>query len=506
MENLSPELWNNPKKTGELIKKGRIRKSLKSRWFVLQDDLLFYFKSRTDSKPISFIPLLYCKVSKTNKLRKPFVFEVSPQLGNRVFYFIASSDHETEEWVSAIQAASAGSGNRANMLPRPSLILPREKFVSKDEDEDPSSADSSRNSSRRGSEIVPKTAPDSGELNIIPSEWESIIKSSQLNREEVARHSVEMQKILRFSKNFSEIELSAPLLPDLPVQIEDVINPEDPTTMFKGFNKIGEGAGGEVYVAIRTKTKEKVAVKKIELRAATLKLLTSELVIMKALTHPNIVQYIDSFIKDEQLWVVMEFIGAGCLTKVIEQFETFPMKESHIAFCSNEIAEALKYLHHHNLIHRDLKSDNVLMSHDGSLKIADFGYAVRLTQTRNNRNTVVGTPYWMAPELIRGEDYGVKVDIWSLGILIIECLEGIPPFMDLPPLKALFQIATNGRPALKNPEKWSDDLKSFVLSSLEPLPADRPLSRDLLKHPFLQSRCPKDDFLTFMTESTKGTA
>jgi len=151
--------------------------------------------------------------------------------------------------------------------------------------------------------------------------------------------------------------------------------------------------------------------------------------------------------------------------------------------------KALSYIHSLHRIHRDIKSDNLLMGSDGSVKLADFGYAAQLTQKQQKRTTVVGTPYWMAPELIRGHDYATKVDIWSLGIMLMEMVEGEPPYMEFPPLRALFLITTKGIPGLKEPQKWSADLNDFFAKCLDKDPEKRPSADQLLKHPFLNRSC-----------------
>lgn len=222
-----------------------------------------------------------------------------------------------------------------------------------------------------------------------------------------------------------------------------------------------------------------------------MKLLCTELKMMKDSHHPNIVDYIDSFIVDDnQLWVIMEYMDGGCLTDVLEQFETVKMTESQIARVCFETLKALSYIHSRHRIHRDIKSDNILLNMKGDVKLADFGYAAQLTQQQQKRRTVVGTPYWMAPELIRGHDYGVKVDIWSLGIMVMEMAEGEPPYMEYPPLRALFLITTKGIPPLKEPNKWSPEFLDFYAKCLEKDADKRPDANELLRHPFLKKACP----------------
>jgi len=188
-------------------------------------------------------------------------------------------------------------------------------------------------------------------------------------------------------------------------------------------------------------------------------------------------------------------MDGGCLTDILEQFEDIRLTEPQIAFCCKETLKALSYIHTLHRIHRDIKSDNILLNTSGAIKLADFGYAAQLTQKQQKRNTVVGTPYWMAPELIRGHDYGTKVDIWSLGIMLMEMAEGEPPYMEFPPLRALFLITTKGIPPLKEPQKWSADFNDFFNKCLEKDVEKRPNADELLKHPFVHRACDQKDLV-----------
>jgi len=235
----------------------------------------------------------------------------------------------------------------------------------------------------------------------------------------------------------------------------------------------------------------------MEINGENMKLLITEIGIMKSSRHENIVDFYDSYIVDDrQLWVVMEMMDGGCLTDILELFDSIQLTEPQISFVCRETSRALQYIHSLHRIHRDIKSDNVLLSTDGSVKLADFGYAAQLNQKQQKRNTVVGTPYWMAPVLIRGHDYGIKVDIWSLGIMMMEMAEGEPPYMEFPPLRALFLITTKGIPPLKAPQNWSSDFNDFFAKCLEKDPEKRKDSTELLKHPFLTRSCKSKEFGT----------
>lgn len=328
-----------------------------------------------------------------------------------------------------------------------------------------------------------------------------MLKTSGISKAEALANPSETLQVLEFQSNMMKDDPKSkngpstntttptvntaaptPLPEDKPLTLSELVSKENPLTLYKNMEKIGEGAAGEVFVATHIKTGRKVAVKKMDINGENMKLLITEIGIMKTSKHSNIVDYIDSYIVDDrQLWVVMEYMDGGCLTDILELFEDLKMTEPQIAFACRESLKALSYIHSLHRIHRDIKSDNILLNTSGAVKLADFGYAAQLTQKQQKRNTVVGTPYWMAPELIRGHDYGIKVDIWSLGIMLMEMCEGEPPYMEFPPLRALFLITTKGIPPLKEPHKWSPDMLDFFSKCLEKDVDKRPDANALLK-------------------------
>ncbi|KAF9359524.1 signal transducing kinase of the PAK [Mortierella sp. NVP85] len=270
---------------------------------------------------------------------------------------------------------------------------------------------------------------------------------------------------------------------DIISRLKDICTDADPTKLYRNLVKIGQGASGGVYTAYQVGTNLPVAIKQMNLEQQPKKdLIINEILVMKESAHKNIVNYIDSFLHRGDLWVVMEYMEGGSLTEVVTTNE---IAEPQIAAVCRETLLGLEHLHEKKVIHRDIKSDNVLLALNGDIKLTDFGFCAQLKEVNLKRTTMVGTPYWMAPEVVTRKEYGAKVDIWSLGIMAIEMLEGEPPYLNENPLRALYLIATNGTPALQNPERLSDDFKDFLASSLEVDPEKRPTAKELLKHPFI---------------------
>jgi len=219
-------------------------------------------------------------------------------------------------------------------------------------------------------------------------------------------------------------------------------------------------------------------------------MMKTEIYMMKTTNHKNIVKFQGAcFDGPKNLWVVMEYMNAGCLTDLLMHYDQFQMKEKHMAYCLREILAGLCYIHSLQRIHRDIKSDNILINQKGDIKITDFGYAAQLSRTKDNRSTIVGTPYWMAPELILGNSYTAAVDVWSFGILTMELADGEPPYLEELPLRALFLISTAGIPDLKHPEMWSTDFSNLLDLCLSSDPNARPPTVSLSSHKFFNQSC-----------------
>ncbi|ANZ74927.1 BA75_02981T0 [Komagataella pastoris] len=272
-----------------------------------------------------------------------------------------------------------------------------------------------------------------------------------------------------------------------------VVHDTDPVPYFQMIEKAGQGASGSVYLAKSKRTNSNVAIKQIDLqKQARKELIVNEILVMKDSRHKNIVNFLEAYLRNSyELWVVMEYMEGGSLTDIIENNNS--LKESQIATICLETVKGLQFLHRKHIIHRDIKSDNVLLDSQGNVKLTDFGFCAKLTDQKTKRATMVGTPYWMAPEVVKQKEYDEKVDVWSLGIMAIEMIEGEPPYMNEEPLKALYLIATNGTPKLKNSSGVSIYLKKFLSICLCVDVRYRATTDELLKHSFLQSAAPVRD-------------
>ncbi|XP_055946866.1 serine/threonine-protein kinase PAK 5-like isoform X1 [Argiope bruennichi] len=265
--------------------------------------------------------------------------------------------------------------------------------------------------------------------------------------------------------------------------LQMVVSPGDPRDNLENFIKIGEGSTGIVCIASEKSTGRQVAVKKMDLhKQQRRELLFNEVVIMRDYHHPNIVEMFDSFLVGDELWVVMEFLEGGALTDIVTHSR---MDEEQIATVCKQCLKALAFLHSQGVIHRDIKSDSILLANDGRVKLSDFGFCAQVSNDLPNRKSLVGTPYWMAPEVISRLPYGPEVDIWSLGIMVIEMVDGEPPFFNEPPLQAMRRIRDMPPPKLKNTHRVSPRLQGFLEKMLVRDPSQRATACELLQHPFL---------------------
>jgi len=262
-----------------------------------------------------------------------------------------------------------------------------------------------------------------------------------------------------------------------------VVSPGDPRENLRNFVKIGEGSTGIVCIADDVNRNQKVAIKQMNLKKQQRReLLFNEVVIMRDYHHHNIVNMLDAHLVEDELWVVMEYLEGGALTDIVTNMH---MTEDQIATVCQQVLEALAYLHQEGVIHRDIKSDSILLSSDGCVKLSDFGFCAQVSAELPKRKSLVGTPYWMSPEVISRLPYGPEVDIWSLGIMVVEMLEGEPPYFDEAPLSAMRRIRDMPSPKLKQ-NGASPQLQGFLQKLVIRDPQKRPGARELLQHPFLK--------------------
>ncbi|KAJ7847545.1 kinase-like domain-containing protein [Mycena leptocephala] len=246
---------------------------------------------------------------------------------------------------------------------------------------------------------------------------------------------------------------------------------------------------GPVYQATESTTGRIVVITQNDMSNQLKHLFLNQLSVMKELDHPNIISFIESYlVEPEELWIVTDYVEGGELTEIIRNNRMVEDQMSNICW---QTCKGLAYLHSQSIIHRDIRPDNILVDSLGRLKIKGFGFCAKLTEQRPRRASMAGTPHWMAPEVVKQKEYGVKVDVWSLGILAIELtgVENGPPYIDEEPLTVLYAIAANGTPTLKRPEALSPELKNFLALCLCVEVESRGTAIDLLVHPFLQKAC-----------------
>lgn len=335
--------------------------------------------------------------------------------------------------------------------------------------------------------VVHVDVDEQGNFHGLPDELQRQLKASGFKRDEILNQTQDVLDTINFLEDPAQatdprnstvrpIEALPPL--------ETFLRYDDPKTFLKNLCKIDEGSTCTVYTADYNGTK--IAAKEMVLNEKNTKTLLDETRLMNSMKSDHIVAFHSAHRVEDTLWILMEYMDGGSLTNIATYCDC---QEPHIAYFAREILLALEYMHSQNKIHRDIKTDNVLLNQKGFVKLADFGYTAQLKSSGESRKSIVGTPYWMAPELIRALPYSFEVDIWSLGILCRELAEGEPPYVEVPPMRALFLIVSQGIPEISNKETRSPQFLDFLSLCLDSDPKKRPSATELLNHPFIQMAC-----------------
>ena len=260
---------------------------------------------------------------------------------------------------------------------------------------------------------------------------------------------------------------------------------QPPDEVFEILCKLGKGSYGSVYKARYKQGGQTLAIKKVPVDT-DLQEIIKEISIMQQCDCPYIVRYFGSYFKVTDLWIVMEYCGAGSVSDIM-RLRRKTLTEPEICAVLSCALRGLEYLHLRRKIHRDIKAGNILLNSRGQAKLADFGVAGQLTDTMAKRNTVIGTPFWMAPEVIQEIGYDCSADIWSLGVTTIEMADGKPPYGDIHPMRALFMIPVKPPPSFRNPNRWSPEIIELVSRCLVKQPQERATAAELLRCDFLRN-------------------
>jgi len=284
--------------------------------------------------------------------------------------------------------------------------------------------------------------------------------------------------------------------------LDDAALKKEPEEVFDLLDKLGEGSYGAVHRALHRDSGTTIAIKIVAVDS-DLQDIIKEISIMQQCDSVNVVKYFGSYFHSSDLWIVMEYCGGGSVADIM-RLRKKTMTEPQIRAILKGTLQGLAYLHSRNKIHRDIKAGNVLLSESGEAKLADFGVAGQLSDTMAKRNTVIGTPYWMAPEVIQEIGHDVRADMWSLGITALEMAEGKPPHAHVHPMRAIFMIPISPAPKLQQPERWSEGFSNFLALCLCKNPSQRALAPDHLTTPFIaDAPAPSKVLVPIITEAAE---
>lgn len=323
------------------------------------------------------------------------------------------------------------------------------------------------------------------DYNSLPKQAKDMANVADLSSQVIDQNFEVFADIIRFVSKDK-------IIPNRKERYQVTFEKGDPNAIYKVESTVtGSGGYGSVFIARNIKTKQLVAVKKTENKSIKdFKRNTNELCLLKACQHQNVVRFIEAYNLTDlhEIWAVMEYMEGGTLHSLINKGKK--LKESHIAYIVKDVLEGLKKIHSLFIAHRDIKSHNIMLTMMGDVKLVDFGFAVDLREEGGRK--VVGTSFWMAPEIIRREPISVAVDVWSLGITVMEMVNGEPPNSENA-VKAMFLAATGAtKPQFRDPGICSSELVDFVDCCLQSNPTKRKTCEELLQHPFIQTACSRD--------------
>ncbi|CUG92141.1 protein kinase, putative [Bodo saltans] len=349
--------------------------------------------------------------------------------------------------------------------------------------------------------VADKDIPKNIGVKFLPERMLHFLRQNGLTDEEIQKHTIEdvvaMQGIVNGTSEHVGPKAKETQFTKLnfnkKVTLSDLTVKESVEQLYADLVLVDQGMQGKVYRAVARKTRQTVAVKKIVLKNEATELipLINEINVLSQCAHPNIVSLLTCHQQGKEISIVMEFMSGGKLTDILDEEEGIGhiMSEREIATITFEVASGLQYLHERNIMHRDIKSDNILMNDNGDVKLGDFGFATSIespTGGINSRKTLVGTPYWMAPEITKGQAYDFKADNWSLGILFLELCDNLPPWMGLNPIKALSKISLSPPPKIAGTKRSLSSLAhEFAAFVLVKDPRKRPTISEICAHPFL---------------------
>ncbi|XP_014215430.1 neither inactivation nor afterpotential protein C isoform X2 [Copidosoma floridanum] len=282
---------------------------------------------------------------------------------------------------------------------------------------------------------------------------------------------------------------------------------KDPGKRFTLRDRIGSGVCADVYEAVDEEAGKKVAIKIQKLTPETQPLIVEEYRVLRDFsTHPNLPEFYGVYRKSsgkkteyDQIWFILELCEGGPIIDLVRGLTNSAkrMREEHIAYILRETIKAVMHLHENNVLHRDIRASNIMLTKEGEIKLVDFGLCRMIKGEMGRRFTCIGSPNWMAPEVVTskepGPGYGTRCDTWAIGITAIELGDGDPPFGDMHPTRALFQIVRNPPPTLYRPSNWSQNFCDFIAECLEKNPDNRPFVAEIVEHPFL-SELPENDY------------